>query len=202
MSKAILLFVIAAFFAEPGFAQAPRSSTSTSTAMEKLLREVATYPRDDDQIRRTLALVVLSAMRLEDLERTGSSDTASFRTVFDKQLRTARGCLNLMGTDSLDTVRRDLADNLQRSFGAAPLPFEQFMSAVADRERRGTESGPHIRDTVRAAIQAMMSVQDPARQLSVSRLLVEAAAVVRLFGDDPLALEGIRKDLAIQAQKS
>jgi hypothetical protein len=138
---------------------------------------------------------------LDELEAASGSEAASFRAALDKQLRTGRAVLNLLGSNSLETVRWELADNLQRSFGPANRPVDRFFGAVADRESRSTGSSENIRDTVNAVIRLLKSVGDhPSKLVTINRLLTEAAAVVRVQGNDPIALEGIRIDLAFQLE--
>jgi hypothetical protein len=200
LSKAALVLLLAALLTGPiqgSDSSSPESSTVT--ALQAFLREVGS--RDDGQIRRCVALVVASAIRLDELEAVRSSEAASFRAVLDKQLRTGGAALNLLGSNSLESVRWELADNLQTSFGPDSRPVDRFLGAVADRESRSGGSSQSVQDTVGAVARALASAgEDSSRRLAIDRLLIEAAAVLHVHGDDPTALESVRKELSKQLE--
>jgi len=186
MSKACVALLWAGLLAAPVPAQTP---------VQAFLKDVGAYPREDHHLRRTLALVVASAHRLAELEAASSGDAARFRAAFEKQVRRARAVLSLLGTNSLDAIRQELADNLGKSFGSQSRSFDRFMGAIAGREGRGIESGKELKDTVSAAIRVLSSADEP-RQQAVAHLLIEATAVVRFLDADRLALQGISLDLS------
>ncbi|MCC6858939.1 MAG: hypothetical protein IT158_10265 [Bryobacterales bacterium] len=190
MSKTCAALLFAAFLSGPAAAQAPPISAE---ALQAFLREIGA--RDDASTRRTVALVVASAVRLAELQAAGSAGAAPFQAAFDKQLRKGAAVLNLLGSNSLDGVRLELAANLQRSFGPSSRPVDRFLGAVADRESLGGSSA-NLRDTVSLVIRVLASAGGrPGEVPAVDGLLVEAAAVLRVQGDDPLALHAIREDL-------
>lgn len=170
----------------------PASRAATTQSMQALVGEIAAYPRDNHQTRRLTALVVASAMQLDALDASRSREAEAFRASFTEQLRRARATLNLLGENSLTDMRGALADNLQR-FGTDRNAFEHLMGAVADRESNGSIAGAPVRALVAAAIQAWTAATDRA---AASRLLIEAAAVVRIRGEDAIALAGLQTDLS------
>ena len=197
MSNLTILGALTIFCAVSfGQTEAVPVPTGTADPLFRFTRALANRRVDDHQTRRTVAVVVACAGRLDELQAKSKEYASSLRETLTQQLSRAAAALDLLGTDSLGAVRIVLVQALQETNVRKQTGFEYLMSAVAQREGSGQASGKPIQEVVQAAITMLSSIEgDAAKYQSAQLLLYEAGTLVPLFGNDQIALGGLKRDM-------